>query len=418
MASAEFILAPRIDESKARQEMQKLDDVARRTAQQMNIEFGDAWDNFDRRGKKSLNKLSLDLHGFFSSMAGNLAANAIAKVGEVIIDAATKVFEDAEGFAALGRERYEKNRDINSEADALGIGRGRYAALNIAGASSGLDQSDMRGLLSGFVGALEKPEMAQFKEDAEKNGIDKAFLNFMSAMSRMSPEKAAQHMNDVFGDDDALKGAKFIEPLKKLASKGESFNFQNIVDTMAGRHVDIEKLEKSLNMSEEQMKILFAHDGKALEDQINKTAEQNNAKDIVTSETSTRSVQEAHLDNLHIKVQGQLIADGLEKAEISAGASVVNAMTAEVKRTNELVDAGNGSAFDPEAWSRFTKAFISWTNDDPNAPTPKKGEAAWEYFQRNQDYKNNPLKKSLVDETEEHAERNKNRNDAGPQSMK
>lgn len=425
MASSEFILAPRIDEAKARQEMQKLDDVARRTAQQMSMEFDHAWDDFNKKGESALHKLGGKLQGFMGSFAGNLAANVVMKAGEIAMDAATKVFEDVEGYKQTERQRYEQNRDINSEADALGIGRGRYAALDIAGVASGLDQSDMRGLLSGFVGALEKPEMVQFKEDAEKNGIDKAFLNFMSAMSRMSPEKAAQHMNDVFGDDDALKGSKFIKPLKELQKQGKDLNFQNIVDTMAGRHLDIKQLEKSLNMSEEQMKDLFSNDAKILEEQINGVAKRNNAKNIATSDNSTESVINAHLNNLHIKVQGQLIADGIEKAEINSSKTVVEnavpvatAMGADVKRTKDLLGALNAPAFEAKSWSNLVKSLISFKNEDPNAPMPNKDESWFDYLSRNQNYKMSVLKKSLVEETEAQSERNKNRSDTGPQSMK
>lgn len=423
MASSEFILAPRIDEAKARQEMQKLDDVARRSARQMEMEFSDAWDHFEKKGESSFKKLGGKLQGFMGSFAGNLAANVVSKAAEIATDAATKVFEDAEGFSALGRERYEKNRDINSEADALGIGRGRYAALDIAGVASGLDQSDIRGLLSGFVGALEKPEMIQFKEDAEKNGIDKAFLNFMSAMSRMSTEKAAQHMNDVFGDDDALKGSKFIKPIKELASKGQSLSFQNIIDTMAGRHIDIEQLEKSLNMTEEQMKDLFANDAKTLETQINNTAKLNNAKDIVTSENSTHNVQEKHLENLHIKVQGQLIADGIEKAEIGVGSAVVNSsatwISEKSKQADDVVGARDHMFDDFEHYKRYLVKLSRFLSFDNSIPDIKDGESVHAYLERRrkEGSMSGPTS-SLVEQTEEHAERNKNRTDTGPQAMK
>lgn len=415
MASSEFILAPRIDEAKARQEMQKLDDVARRTALQMTTEFDHAWDTIGRKGQSTFHKLGKHLQGAAASMVGNIAANVMMKAAEVATDAATKVFQDLEATKQIARERYGQNRDINSEADALGIGRGKYAALDIAGVASGLDRSDVRGLMSGFVGALEKPEMERFKEDANKNGIDKAFFDFIGSTSKLKPEEAAQRMNDVFGDEDALKASKFIRPIQDLMKHQKVLNFQNIVDNTAGRHIDIKGLETSLNMSEEQMKDLFANDARLLEEHIKGVAKQNNARNIATSDNSTDSVINAHLNNLHIKVYGQLIADGLNKAEINTGSTVVNssastAAQTDVKKIVTLWDAGGGSALDPEAWSRFSKSLISFINEDPNAPMPKKSESVWEYFNRNQEYR----EKTIVELTEQAAENNKNRRDTGP----
>ncbi|GLT13907.1 hypothetical protein [Vibrio algivorus] len=415
MASSEFILAPRIDENKARQEMQKMDDVARRSAQQMTAEFDHAWDTIGRKGQSTFSKLGKHLQGAAASMVGNIAANVVMKATEIATDAATKVFQDLEATKQTARERYEQNRDINSEADALGIGRGKYAALDIAGVASGLDRSDVRGLMSGFVGALEKPEMEKFRNDANENGIDKAFLDFIGSTSKLKPEEAAQRMNDVFGDEDALKASKFMKPIQDLMKHGKALNFQNIVDNMAGRHIDVKGLEKSLNMSEEQMKSMFANDASLLEEHIKGVAEQNNAEDIVTSDNSTDSVINANLKNLHIKVEGQLIADDLTKAEINTGSAVVNSNTStavqsDVKKAVDLWNAGGGSALDPEAWSKFSKSLISFTNDDPNSPMPKKNESVWEYFNRSQEYK----RKSLVEQTEQAAENNKNRGDTGP----
>lgn len=142
--------------------------------------------------------------------------------------------------------------ELNTEADFFGIDRGRYAALEVAAVGSQLDPSDVKSLMFSFLHSLKNPEMVQFKEDAEKNGIDKAFLNFMSAMSKMSPEKAAQHMNDEFGDD-AYKASVFMTSIQNLKTTGKELSFQNIVDNMAGHSIDIDTLRKSLNAAQDQI---------------------------------------------------------------------------------------------------------------------------------------------------------------------
>lgn len=419
MASSEFILAPRIDENKARQEMQKMDDVARRSAQQMTMEFDQAWHDIGRSGKSTFSKLGGWLKDASASMVGNIAANVTMKLGEIAWDAATKVFDDPEGTAALERERYEQNRDINSDADALGIERGKYAALMEAGLGSGLDQSDMRGLLSGFVGALEKPEMANFQDDAKTNGIDKAFLDFIGSTSQLNTEEAAGRMNEVFGDDDALKASKFMGPIQDLLTKGQEVNFQNIVNAMSGRQVDINGLQTALNVSADQMKSVFANDARLYEQHIKGVAKRNNAQNIVTSENSTDSVKETKLDNLHISVQGQLIADGIEKAEITTGATVYTSASTFIdtksKQWNELNKAGEHAHDDMEHfklyWHKLAEFLSVFDLEDM-----KPGESIHDYNLRRQKEGtlSGPTSSLLIDQTENHAQNNKTRNDIGP----
>lgn len=414
MASSEFILAPRIDENKARKEMQKLDDVARRSAQQMTTEFDHAWNNIGRKGKSTFSQLGGWLRDASATMAGNLAAQAVAKIAEISVDAATKVFEDAQGTALLARERYEQNRDINSEADALGIDRGKYAAFDIAGVSAGLDTSDMRGLMSGFVGALEKPEMAKFNQVANKQGIDKAFLDFIGSTSKLNPETAVQRMNEVFGGEDALKASKFMKPIQHLLEGGKELNFQNIVDTMSGRHVDITGIEKALDLSEDQMKSMFSNDARLFEEHIKGVAKDNNAQNIIKSENSIDGIQNAKLDTLHVAVAKQVLMDNITKAEISTGYKFVEATTSKGQRIEDLWTAGGQSPFELSNWIDFSKKFLSALGDDPHAPLPLQGESLWEYFNRQQDYKSHVIKKSLTEQTEQHAQDNKTRNDTGP----
>lgn len=424
MASSEFILAPRIDEAKARQEMQKLDDVARRSARQMEMEFSDAWDHFEKKGESSFKKLGGKLQGFMGSFAGNLAANVVSKAAEIATDAATKAFQDGEAKAQMARARYEQNRDINSEADALGIGRGKYAALDIAGIASGLDRSDVRGLMSGFVGSLAKPEMEKFREDANKHGIDKAFFDFIGSTSKLKPEEAAQRMNEVFGDDDALKASKFMKPIQDLMKHGKSLSFQNIVDNMAGRHIDMKRLEKSLNMSEKQMKEMMMNDAGILENQINNIVQptaggSSKAHEVSRSEKSTESLHLKELKYLNIAVATQVGMDNVTKAEISTGGSVAEAAKGwgdnKSKQIHNTIESRKHMFDDFEHYKRYLADLAGALSFDSSMPVRKKGESFHDYYERRRNLEwNLPPHKSLVEQHEQDVRDNKTRTDTGP----
>ncbi|TVO35086.1 hypothetical protein [Vibrio algivorus] len=424
MASSEFILAPRIDENKARQEMQKMDDVARRSAQQMTAEFDHAWDTIGRKGQSTFSKIGKHLQGAAASMVGNIAANVVMKATEIATDAATKVFQDLEATKQTARERYEQNRDINSEADALGIGRGKYAALDIAGVASGLDASDVRGLMSGFVGALEKPEMEKFRNDANKNGIDKAFLDFIGSTSKLKPEEAAQRMNDVFGDEDALKASKFMKPIQDLMKHGKELNFQNIVDNMAGRHIDIKALEKALNLSEKQMKTMFTSDAEILENKIKEIVKptsdgSSKADNVAKSDKSTESLNLTKLNTLNIAVAAKVGMDSIEKAEINTGAAVVNSSATWVgeksKQADDVINTREHMFDDFEHYKRYLVKLSRFLSFDTSTPDIKKGETVHDYLERMRKLgKSSGPTSSLVQETEQQAENNKNRRDTGP----
>ncbi|EIZ1550939.1 hypothetical protein ACWONS_003511 [Vibrio parahaemolyticus] len=418
-ASSEFILAPRLDEQKMRKESEKMEVELRRASRQAADDF-EYWfgKGFERGAEKGGDKVKTklkSLQGFLMITGANLASDAVMAVGAIAKDIATKAFQDAEGYAQLARERLNDMSDLRDNADALGINRGRYAALSAVGISARLDQSDIRGILSGFVGALERPEMSLYKTAADQNGIENAFLDFIGTMSKIKPETAAQYMNQVFGDEDALLASRFMKPFKEIIDKKGELSFQNIMDTMMGGKVRTQELDDALNRSETSANILAAGDAQAFEKKIIDGVNQKQAKAVVSSDASEAKRIQAHLDVLDLKVKGKIIADA---AEIKA-VEVEGVITHDVesyykgnsKRWDELVEAGQQPINKMETWTNFMDKLWEWGTY--NYVTESTGKNAGELVLEWIDRKGAQINNNMVEIAERESHANKNRNDVG-----
>ncbi|EGQ8054276.1 hypothetical protein HPX47_001635 [Vibrio alginolyticus] len=418
--SSEFILAPRLDEQKMRQESEKMEVALRRSSRQaaddFEFWFGKGFENGAEKGAEKVKTKLKSLQGFLIVSGGNLAANVVMAVAEKVKDIATKAFQDAEGYAQLARERLNDMSDLSDNADALGINRGRYAALSAVGISARLDQSDIRGILSGFVGALERPEMALYKEAADKNGIENAFLDFVGTMSKMKPETAAQYMNQAFGDEDALLASRFMKPFKKIIDEKGDLSFQNIMDTMMGDKVRTQELDDALNRGEKSASILATGDAQAFEKKIIHGVDQKQAQAVVASDASEAKRIQAHLDVLDLKVKGKILADLAEIKAVEAEGFIAHGAETyyegNSKRWDELAKAGQQPINKAETWTNFGDKLWDWGTYNP--VTAITGKNAVEHLLDWVDYKGETTNQTMVDIAEKESRNNKTRTDVGP----
>ncbi|MCG9699643.1 hypothetical protein L1D19_05790 [Vibrio natriegens] len=417
--SSEFILAPRLDEQKMRKESKKMEIELRRASRQAADDF-EYWfgKGFERGAEKGGDKVKTklkSLQGFLMLTGANLASSAVMAVGQMAKDIATKAFQDAEGYAQLARERLNDMSDLSDNADALGINRGRYAALSAVGISARLDQSDIRGILSGFVGALERPEMALYKEAADKNGIENAFLDFVGTMSKMKPETAAQYMNQAFGDEDALLASRFMKPFKKIIDEKGELSFQNIMDTMMGTKVRTQELGDALNRGEKSANILATGEAQAFEKRIIEGISQKQAQAVVASDASEAKRIQAHLDVLDLKVKGKIIADEAEIKAVEAEGFIAHGAETYYKGFLEqwraLVEAGQQPINKAETWKNFMDKLWEWGTYNP--VTANTGKNAGEHILDWMDNKGATINQMMVEIAERDSKDNKNRNDVG-----
>ncbi|HHY0466031.1 TPA: hypothetical protein ACVU43_003014 [Vibrio parahaemolyticus] len=321
MPSSEFILNPRIDEAKLRQENKKFNDVMKKSAQQIENELKESTENGIKGGIKTgvgKSKHEFEKMGSWLQLASaNLVANLATKAIETAVDKVTLAFQGAQEFSQLGRDRLSQIANVADNADALGIDRGRYAALTAMGKSVRLEENDMAQLLSGFVGALGHDEMKQFKDVSESKGIEVAFLEFIDTMSKKNPAQAIQLMNDQLGDSDSLLAARFMEPFQKLAQSGDKLTFSNIIKTMLGQNVNVDKLGNSVDTGLQRAKEIAKSDAQQMISEIYQGVSQGQTQAIIQLNKKTKELEQAHLDALEMKV-------GMEIKFINAEIGIVN----------------------------------------------------------------------------------------------
>ncbi|KIP71404.1 hypothetical protein SN11_16840 [Vibrio harveyi] len=418
--SSEIILAPRLDPQKMKKEAEKMEVTLRRSAKQSAEDFeywfGKGFERGAEKGGQKVKSKLKNLQGFLMLTGANLASEAVMAAANVAKDIATKAFQGAEEYAQIARERLMDMSDLSDNADALGIDRGRYAALSAVGISARLDQSDIRGILSGFVGALERPEMAAYKDAAERNGIESSFLDFVGTMSKMKPETAAQYMNQVFGDEDALLASRFMKPFQKIIAENGSLTFQNIMDTMLGGKVRTGEMGDALLRGESAARILARGDADAFQKKIIDGITEGQARSVVESDASEARRIQAHLEVLDLKVKGKVIADNAEIATIKVEQSLIkNSLTYSagfMKRFDDLIEAGNRPIGELETWKNFfDKLFDFGTYSPVEAAT---GKSTAEHIGDYIDKRGAEINSFMSKYVEQESQNNKNRNDVGP----
>ncbi|MFV0448065.1 MAG: hypothetical protein ACK5MF_06340 [Vibrio sp.] len=438
-ASSEFILAPRIDEQKMRKEAEKMEVELQRTSRQAADDFeywfGKGFEDGADKGIRGVKRKLTDLQAFLKKMgfdsmskgvgdviatpAKGAIAAAAAALG-VSLAAEKKILEDPVGYAQIARERINDNSELSDNADALGIDRGRYAALSSAGIAARLDQSDIRGIMSGFIGALERPEMALYKKAAEEKGVENSFLDFVGTMAKMKPEIAAQYMNQTFGDEDALKVSRFMKPFQKIIKNGGDLTLQTVVDTMLGRHVRTQEMGDALNRNDKAANTLARGASDQFEDKVINGPNVAQAETVVASDKSSEAVTQKHLEVLDLKVKGQVIADKAEIAVISGGEAVVRDVSTysegASRRWRELVDAGNLPINKLDSWKQFGQK--TWDFGTYNPVTAATGKNAWRHMLDFFDAKGAEINQTMISIVEQDAENNKNRGDTGAKAMK
>ncbi|MGD1455296.1 hypothetical protein [Vibrio harveyi] len=418
--SSEVILAPRLDLQKMKKEAEKMEETLHRSAKQsaedFEYYFGKGFEQGAEKGGQKVKAKLKNLQGFLMLTGANLASEAVMAAAGAAKDIATKAFQGAEEYAQIARERLMDMSDLSDNADALGIDRGRYAALSAVGISARLDQSDIRGILSGFVGALERPEMAAYKDAAERNGIESSFLDFVGTMSKLKPETAAQYMNQVFGDEDALLASRFMKPFQKIIADGGSLTFQNIMNTMLGGKVRTSEMAEALLRGEGAAQILAKGDADAFQKRIIDDITEDQARSIVTSDASEARRIQANLDVLDLKVKGKVIADNAEIATIKVEQSIIqNSLTYSseiMKRFDDLVEAGKQPIGEWNTWKDFTDKLVTFGFYSPVESAT--GKSPVEHMLDYVDKRGAEINITMVDIAEKESQKNKTRTDTGP----
>ncbi|ALR91315.1 hypothetical protein [Vibrio alginolyticus] len=408
--SAEMILKPKIDENKMREEAKKQERVMKNTAKQMEEDIKNGVENGMEEGAES----GVSAFSFkFKVAAATLALAAAA----LVKDTFDKVTEGAEAVEMDLRDRINAIQDITSSAKGLGIDRATYAGFTLAGQAQGIEQDDIRGIFETFVGSLNRPEMADYKEASDEHGIEKAFLDFMGTLSLMDPEQAARLNDDVMGGD-ALRASKFMEPIRKILEDGGELTTEKVLNSMMGGGLDLAGLRRSFDAADPNIKKVMHEDAIDRQRELKNGLDADEATNINRMTDAKRDEKDAQESVFDMKVDRFVVEKEMTVAQLK--------FSAEVEEYLKNLFAGpSGSGVSSPASKVLGQTNESIVIEEPKdkplvvfgmeIPTDWRPKFVTQPITGGYDYMfpNDKNKKTPVQEAEEHARHNQNRNDVG-----
>lgn len=406
--SAEMILKPKIDENQMREEAKKQERVMKNAADQMEDDLKKGVENGLKDGAEAGNRIVITK---FKLAAATLALAAAA----LIKDTFDKVTGGAKEVEMDLRDRISSIQDITSTAKGLGVDRATYAGFTLAGQAQGIEQDDMRGIFETFVGALNRPEMANYKEAAENKGIEKSFLDFMVTLSQMDPEKAIVLNDEVMGGD-ALRASKFMEPIRKILESGGDLTTENILNTMMGGNLNLAGLRKAFNLSDPNINKVMRDDAERNQNTLLKGVNAEQAGDIKRIGDAEENLRDAQESVFSWKVDRFVVETEMTVKQINAA-----------KIVSEGISDTYNLFFGEEARKKFQDKQLEHYDTTINPQTGKplvtygmiqeKGIVGQQNpsvpFSYIGSHSNNAGAKSLVEEALEASRHNQKRNDLG-----
>ncbi len=419
--SAEMILKPRIDENKMREEAMKQERIMKNTAKQMEDDIKNGVENGMEDGAES----GVSAFSFkFKAAAATLALAAAA----LVKDTFDKVTEGAEQVEADLRDRINAIQDITSSAKGFGMDRATYAGFTLAGQAQGLEQDDIRGIFETFVGSLNRPEMGNYKDVADKDGIERSFLDFMLTLSKMDPEEAATMNDDVMGGD-ALRAHKFVEPIRKILESGDKLTTENILNTMMGGDLDLAGLRRSFDAADPNIKSVMHEDAKDRQTELMNGLTADEAKNINLMTEAERNEKDAQESVFDMKVDRFVVEKEMTVAQLKFGADAVKSLRAVfgydeddngvpdelplalkiMRNFDKVNDFSKGNDKPLIVWGMEMPDWVTWRPGFKTQPLT----GGYDYM-----FPSGSNEKSMVQETEEHARHNQSRNDTGNGAMR
>lgn len=286
-ASAELMLVPKVNRDDLRRTTGRIKKAMGETAEKIGRELEQETEQGVRRGitrgsEKGLSKLK----------AGMLAVGATLGV------AVANALGDADAVVNRMRARLEGGRDITREAGAFSVSAGQYAQAATVMTSLGYDNSDLRGMLSGYQAALKDPEMAGFRVIADKQGSLASMMNFIKSAEGMSASQRAARFGPVFGDEDSVIAGALLSNMSGIG------NLQGLFQSLTGSTATASQIEQALERSTSESAKLSSYDANKYLDDLVKGG---NAAKIIESESIDRRVNNAHDEIIDQKLAAKAV---------------------------------------------------------------------------------------------------------------
>lgn len=346
-AHAELVISPKVDQAQTKATVIKMETALENGAKQARVDKI-LEDDIEKGSKAGSSSLSSSLRLAAGAVAAALGAALVASIDEATNDA-RDVMDDLLNKA-------EEIKDSMQSAQALGIDTANYAAIEIAGQALGQDKGDIRGLFSGFVGALSNDEMSQYKDLADTSGLETAFFTFLQQASNLSQGERNIRLNETFGDEDAIKAAVWVDKINELAQSGEATNTANLIEAILGVPVDFERLRQGQAVTKDSSTVINQELATQQLELQYKGITRPEAEATVDLMQSDKEVQQARRDTYELRVQRAIFEN-----EVTMGKITVGEISAGV--INETYDAISDAANDRvEDIKKATQMVI----DDPS----------------------------------------------------
>lgn len=319
----EVILAPKIDRqdlNRVKESMNSaFDDVATKNRKELEKQTKKGVEDGLKQGSgNGVKYLKRGLIGL-SAMVGAAALNALMGADEVI---------------ARMEQRLAGIRDIGKEAEAFGISSGEYAQVTSIFTALGYDQSDVRGLLSGFQAELEEPEMAKFKGIAEQAGVMQSMLSFIASTSGMTQTKRAARLKPL-GDEDAVIASAIAAQIAKTGA----VNLQELFTAMTGRSETAGQITKGIESGRSESDELAQYMGSIF---IEDLLEGGKASQVIESIRLDRALEGANDEAIGAKLKAKEILVTAEIASIEAVSATTSGLESWIDNaTNVLSNLGS-----------------------------------------------------------------------------
>jgi hypothetical protein len=303
----EVILAPTIDRQDLAEVKSRMnsafDDVAKKSEKELEKRVGrGVSDGMKKGGDSGIKHLKTGLASL-AVAAGAAAANALMGADEVI---------------NRMEMRLNTIRDIGKEAAAFSVSSGEYAQANAVFTSLGYDQSDVRGLLSGFQAELEEPEMAGYKKLADESGVLQSMLNFISSTRNMGQTERAAFLKPL-GDEDSVIASAIAASM----AKNDASSLQQLFTQMTGQSVTAEELTRKIDLGATESDALAKYEGgKYIQDIL----KGGNAEQVIKNSEMDRRLESAHDKNIEQKLIAKDAIITIEVATIQATQSTINGL--------------------------------------------------------------------------------------------
>ena len=318
---AELLLIPRVDHEEMRRTANRMSDALERATEQASAEM----QRDLRRGVgRGINQGINDGEMGFSKLKLGLASIAVA-AGSLITDSIGKAVGGADETLDKILERAERIKSLMGQSSALGIDQGSYAAWSIASMGKGVEQEDLLGMMSGFSEGLNDDKLALYKNIRDKEGLEEAFFRMIYTASTMSADKGHTWLaDDVTLGSDANFANKLADIMREMSKQRVDISKESFFK-YAGVSGTTEQLSNKLDRSKNGLNLLYKTDQEIYEKSLGKEIKESEINAYKSRQQVKSQLEQAHIDNVTLKVKVANFQDKMEIKQIDATISTLNA---------------------------------------------------------------------------------------------